>query len=71
MRRTLTVLVASAALLVPASAASAASTSNASCNSGKSPAPAGGTWNGHGADKHNVCGASKSDDPFDSGSDAT
>ena len=46
MRRTLAVLVTTAALLVPATAASAASTSNASCNNGKG--GNGATWNGHG-----------------------
>ena len=46
MRRTLTVLAASAALLVPATAASAASGSNASCNNGKG--GNGAVWNGAG-----------------------
>ncbi len=47
MRRTLVGLVATAALLVPAIAASADSTSNASCNNGKG--GNGAEWNGHGA----------------------
>ena len=47
MRRTLAVLVTTAALLVPASAASAASTSNASCNNGKG--GNGAEWNRQGS----------------------
>jgi hypothetical protein len=51
MRRTLTVLVTAAALLVPATAASAAPPepkSNASCNSGQQRGPEGSTYNGKG-----------------------
>ncbi len=51
MRRTLTVLVTSAALLVPATAASASDvrvTQNASCSSGQQRGPDGSTYNNQG-----------------------
>lgn len=64
MRRTLTVLVTAAALLVPATAASAAppeGRTNASCNNGKG--GNGAEWNGHG--KISDCGVVRETPPKD------
>ena len=50
MRRTLTLVAVTAALLVPAGAASAESVTNASCNNGKG--GNGSAWNGKGQLEH-------------------
>ena len=59
MRRTLSVVAMTAALLVPTTAALAVSTSNASCNSGAQ--VAGGTYNNNGQARGTCVGGSSTD----------